>query len=323
MHHRKKARKGAAQGTAEHDFEQLAVGNAAILLSTIFWGVNYPFTKALIPAWMSAGDLAFARVAGGCLLFWLASLFTKWQTITAGDMKRLFVGGAVGLFGCIYLFVVALKYGSPIDISIIMTLPPAYVILMEVLFRGRRPNILEYSGVVISFVGAAIVIMGGHHGDVEGSDFLLGDFIAALSALCFAIYLVVLSGPTARYRPLILLRWVFLFGTLPGLFLLPGFLKMPLLEADAVVPWLELGFIVFCPTFLSYLLVQPAQKDLGAMLVSLYQYLTPVVAAITAILMGLDRLCLVQVLAMLVIIAGMVMTNIGKKLLERQKRAAA
>ena len=46
---------------------------------------------------------------------------------------------------------------------------------------------------------------------------------------------------------------------------------------------------------------------------SLYQYLLPAFATISAVLMGLDKLKWIQVLAMAIIIAGMVLTNIGKR----------
>ena len=52
---------------------------------------------------------------------------------------------------------------------------------------------------------------------------------------------------------------------------------------------------------------------IGSELVSLYQYLLPVFFFFSAVLMGLDTLRWAQVAAMAVIIAGMVLTNIGKR----------
>lgn len=74
-----------------------------------------------------------------------------------------------------------------------------------------------------------------------------------------------------------------------------------------------LAFVVLCPTFLAYLLVNPAIKLIGSELVSIYQYLVPVVAAIASVAMHLASLHVVQVLAMVVIIAGMVLTNAARR----------
>ena len=298
--------------------EKAVLGNLCIMLATIFWGVNYPFTKALIPEWMSANAISCVRLVGGCCLFWLASLFIKTEKLDRESLKKAAIGGAIGLFGCIFLFVLSLDYGSAIDIAIIMTLPPVFVILMEVFFMGRRPSIWVYVGVILSFGGAATVILAGGGGG-GGSDYLLGDALAIMASFCFAIYLLTLAKPTRIYNPVSLLRWVFFFAALPALFLSPDLFRSPIIHSDKLEPWLWIGFILFCPTFISYLLTQPAIRDIGAMPVSLYQYLTPVVAAIAAMIMGVEKPAWHQAIAMAIIVAGMIMTNMGHDRREAKK----
>ncbi len=288
------------------------LGNVCILLSALFWGVNVSFTKALIPQWMSSDGISAVRLIGGCALFWLASMFVKCDRIQRQDWLKLVLGGVIGLFGFIYIFVMSLRYGNPIDISIIMTLPPVFVVLMEVIFMKRRPSWLEYAGLAVSFAGAAVVILGARsaHG---GSDNMLGNLLALASTACFAFYLVILEKPSHTYKPVNMLRWVFLFAAIPALMLVPGMQREGIVHAHEAAPWLEIGFILLCPTFLAYFLVQPAIKYIGSELVSIYQYLVPVFASISAVIMGLDRLRWIQVAAMVIIVGGMVLTNIGKK----------
>lgn len=295
------------------DTGRFLFGNGCMLLATIFWGVNVPVTKALIPAWMTADGISAVRLVGGCALFWLVSIFLKTQPIEKGDWGRIAAGGVIGLFSFIFLFITSLKYGSAIDISIIMALPPMFVILLEVIFKHARPAALEYAGVLVSFIGAVIVILagGGNHGGA--TNYIAGDLLAVLSAFCYALYLMILEKPSHKYKPLSLLRWVFLFAAIPGLFLLPGMQNMPIAHTDQFVPWLEIGFILFCPTFFAYFLVQPGIKNIGSELASLYQYLLPVVAAIASVLMGLEQIRATQVAAMGLIVAGMVLTNLGKR----------
>lgn len=284
-----------------------------MLLAVIFWGINIPVTKALIPEWMTADGIAAVRLVGGCILFWLTSIFIDCEKIDRHDFIRIIPGGMVGLFAFIYLFIVSLRYGSAIDISIIMTLPPIFVILMGVLFEHQRPSLVEYIGVGVSFVGAAVVILGGAKATAQAPAPLFGNILAILSSICFAFYLVILEKPSHKYRPLSLLRWVYLFAALPALCLLPGMQDMPIVHSDKLVPWLEILFILFCPTFLAYFLVQPAERNIGSELASLYQYMIPVVAAITAVIMGVGKVTWIQVIAMCVIVAGMVLTTRGKR----------
>ncbi|MCH5239909.1 MAG: EamA family transporter [Muribaculaceae bacterium] len=298
------------------------IGNLCILIAVIFWGVNVSVTKALIPDWMTAYGIIIVRLVGGAILMWLTSLFIKCSKIEKDDWLKLILGGAIGLFLFIFLFILSLKYGNPIDISIIMTLPPIFVILMGVIFLKQRPNWMEYVGVVISFIGAAIVILGGdvdhghtheaaRHYTAKGN--IIGDILAIVSTICYAFYLVILEGPTKKYKPITMLRWVFLFSAIPALVLIPFSIHQPIFHTSKAVPWIEIAFILFCVTFIAYFLVEPAIKYIGSELVSIYQYLLPVFATISAVLMGLAKLHWLQVLAMGIIVVGMIFTNIGKK----------
>ena len=290
----------------------LIIGHVCMLFAALFWGLNVSVTKALIPAEMTADSITAVRLIGGAVLFWLASAFVKCDSIEREDWLKIVLGGFIGLFGFIYLFITSLKYGDPIDISIIMTLPPIFVILIGIIFLKSRPGWMEYVGVIISFGGAIIVILGGGHGE-NGSDNLLGDLLAVASTLCYAFYLVILEKPTKKYSPVSMLRWVFLFAAIPAVFLVPGMEHLPILHTHKAIPWVEIGFILLCPTFIAYFLVQPAIKRIGSELVSIYQYLLPVFATISAVLMKLSTLRWIQVIAMVVIVIGMLFTTFGKR----------
>lgn len=287
-----------------------------MLVAAIFWGLNVSVTKALyVPEqWMTPHSIVVVRLVGGAILFWLASAFIKCESIQREDWLKVVLGGFVGLFGFIFLFIQSLEYGSAIDISIIMTLPPIFVILIGVIFLKRRPGWMEYVGVAVSFVGAAIVILGGAgHETKHSSDPILGDCLAIASTICYAFYLTILEGPTKKYKPVALLRWIFLFSAIPALFLLKDFDKLLIFHHAPALPWIYIAFILIGPTFIAYFLVQPAMKRIGSELVSIYQYLLPVFATISAIFMIGEKLRWIQVIAMVVIVIGMLFTTFGKR----------
>lgn len=294
----------------------LLIGNLCMLVAAILWGLNVSVTKALyVPeVWMTPHSIVVVRLVGGAILFWLASCFIKCESIQREDWLKVVLGGFVGLFGFIFLFIQSLEFGSAIDISIIMTLPPIFVILIGVIFLKRRPGWMEYTGIIVSFVGAAIVILGGAGHETKASrDPVLGDILAICSTVCYAFYLTILEGPTKKYKPVALLRWIFLFSAIPALFLLKDFGKLPLFHHAPALPWIYICFILIGPTFIAYFLVQPAMKRIGSELVSIYQYLLPVFATVSAIFMIHEKLRWIQVVAMGVIVAGMCFTTFGKR----------
>lgn len=299
---------------------QLLIGNACIFVATLFFGINIPVVKLLIPKWMTAVDVTLWRIIGGCVLMWLVSLFVKTQRIEKSDWVKIILGGALGLFSFLYLFNLSLRYANPIDVSIILTLPPMFVIVIGILFLHDRPSWVEYLGVVISFAGAFLVIIASG-GGTRGSNELLGTLLALASTLCYAFYLVILQKPSKTYKPVSLLRWVFLFASIPAVCFMGQMVKAPVWHTSAAEPWLLVAFIIVCPSFLSYFLLTPAIKLIGSELVSLYQYLVPVIATVASVWIGIATLHWVQVIAMVVIVAGMVLTDVGKR--RRVKRQAA
>ena len=303
--------------TTDKDGSML-VGHLCMLFAAIFWGLNVSVTKALYDPfpWMTPHSIVIVRLVGGTILFWIASAFVKCESIEREDWLKVVLGGVVGLFGFIFLFIQSLEFGSAIDISIIMTLPPIFVILIGVIFLKRRPGWMEYVGVAVSFIGAAIVILGGagHNHSEHSAHPVLGDFLAIASTICYAFYLTILEGPTKKYKPVALLRWVFLFSAIPALFLLKDFDRLPIfIDHAPALPWIYIAFILVGPTFIAYFLVQPAEKRIGSELVSIYQYLLPVLATISAIFMIHEKLHWIQVLAMVVIVIGMLFTTFGKR----------
>ena len=289
-------------------------GNLLILISTIFFGINLPAIKFLIPDWMSGMDVAAMRIAGGALFFWIASLFVKTPKIERNDWKYILLGGFVGLFAFLFLFCVSLRYASPIDVSIIMTTPPLMVILYGVFFQKRPISVVGLLGAFISLGGAAFVILAQTHSNpAVASNPIKGDLIAVASAVCYAFYLIVIEQPSKKYSSIGLMRWLFLFAAIAAI---PLYFAMPhagIFHHQAEFkPIFWAAFVVVGPTFIAYLLIPPAIRAVGSKIVSLYQYLIPVGAIIASSLMGIEQMKWTQPVAVAIIIIGMIMTERSK-----------
>lgn len=296
-------------------------GNMFILIATIFFGINLPAQKILIPEWLSAIDMVVARLAGATLLIWITSRFIKCKPIEKGDRGVVFLCGAVFLFLFLYLFALSLRYGSAIDISIIMVLPAMFVVLINALFFHHKVSALEIAGLLISFAGAVVVILsqGGHAG-AHSPNPLLGDILALCSALCYALYLIFSGKVSGKYKPITLMRWVFLAAMLPAVFFIPGLFRSPLFHSGTAEAWGYTAFVVILATYAAYVLIPPAIRLIGSELVGIYQYLVPVIAIVCCLVLRLERLHWDQPVAIAIIIVGVWMTNRAKARLTRNIR---
>ena len=139
-----------------HDFLK---GHSLMVISTIFFGLNFIVLKYLMPRWMTGFDATFFRIVGGMLLFWFSSIFIKRVAIDKSDRKMVFLGGLFGLFPFVFFFNMALQYSSIIDVSIIMTTPPVLVVLISMVIDKAKVSLLIALRLFVCIAGSLFLLM--------------------------------------------------------------------------------------------------------------------------------------------------------------------
>ncbi len=284
-------------------------GNILSLSAAICWGLNEPANKAIIPDWISASGVALGRIFGATIFIWIISLFIKKEKIQHGDWKLLWAS-ALMMLGFVYVFSLAFNTASPIDIAIILTFQPILVVVINAIFKHEHVSLLEVVGMIIALGGALLVILGGGSFD---SGRLIGDLFAVVCAVTYAIYLVIIEGPSQRYGTVSLMKWVFLFTAIlasPLVFTVSP--DMPIFTHGKAMPWLLLGFIILFPTVYCYLVTPPAIKLVGSEVLAFYQYLVPVITTVVAIATKMDTFHWYQPVSFVIIVAGVILVNYAK-----------
>ncbi len=292
-------------------------GNILALTTALCWGLNEPANKILIPTWVSASGVAISRIFGAAIVVWIISLFVKKQPIRHSDWKLLWAS-ALMMLGFVYVFSMAFNTASPIDIAIILTFQPMLVTSINAIFKHEHVSGLEILGMLIALGGALMVILAG--GQVDGGR-LIGDIYAFVCALSYSAYLVIIEGPSKRYGTVNLMKWIFLFTAVlasPLIFTLPH--DMAIVTHFEWRPLLWLLFIILFPTVYCYIVTPPAIRMIGSELLSVYQYLVPVITTIVSIVMKLDSFHWYQPVSFIIIVGGVVLANYAKA---RQNKAIA
>ena len=122
------------------------------------------------------------------------------------------------------LFFLGLNLTFPIHASLIMMSTPLLITIISLFVLKERMSLQKALGLALGIGGATLLMSAGKEITVTGNS-ALGDLLVFLNAASYAIYLVIIKPLMVRYRPIIVIRWVFLFGflfTLP--FSLPQFL---------------------------------------------------------------------------------------------------
>ncbi len=248
------------------------------------------------------------------ILFWLSWFGGKKfrATIARKDWITLILGGLFGVALNQMLFFMGLNLTYPIHASLIMMSTPLLITVIAMFVLRERIKMEKAIGLVMGIAGALLLMSAGKEITITGSS-AIGDLYVFLNAASYAIYLVMIKPLMQRYRPIIVIRWVFLFGFL---FVFPfGFPQFKEISWQAFewTDYLSVAFIVVCVTFFTYLWNIYALRHLSPSTAGAYIYLQPIFAAIISVIVIGEQLTWIKILATILIFAGVYLVNFGLK----------
>lgn len=278
-------------------------GHAAMASAGILWGVMSPVCKWVIcDAQISAATLAVLRIWGAAALFWLAALVSPKERLRRGDGKKMMLAALCGVLLNQGAFTFGVGLTSPSDAALVTTTLPVFTLLLSFLFLKERISVGKMIGVLASTAGAAILIVsnasGSSHGNVWGDLLCMG---AQMSAAC---YFVFFRRQIARYSPITMMKWMFLYAAVySSPFAAYDLSQSPLAETS-LQAWGGIAYVIAVATFVCYILMPIAQRFLRPTVVSMYNYLQPIVATSLAIVWGMDRLSWTKFFSVALIFGG-------------------
>jgi drug/metabolite transporter (DMT)-like permease len=283
----------------------------AILVGNLIWGINNPITKSLISGSISPYTLAFFRLAGACLLFWTASLFTTKEKVKKSDMILLFFASIFGLVVNQLLNTVGLSMTSPIDASIIVATLPIVTMILAAIILKEPITVMKVMGVLVGACGAVLLISS-NHPTTSGESNLWGNLIVFSAAIAFGLYLTLFKAVISRYSATTCMKWMFLFATVISFpFSISGVISTNY-GAMTLNVYLEIGFVVVGATYIGYTFIQIAQRHLRPTTLSMYNYLQPIVASLVAVQMGIASFGLEKAVAAILVFAGVYIVTQSK-----------
>lgn len=298
-------------------------GHVALLAANIIWGLNAPIGKEAL-AVVSATAVTAYRMLGACFAFWILSLFLPHEHVTRRDKVMLLFAA---LFGIVFnqgMFIYGLSLTSPVDASIITSMPPIITMILSAIFLREPITWKKVIGTVLGVSGALILIFGNSssHGGVSSGN-ALGDLLCLLAQVSFCIYLTLFKGLISRYSPVTVSKWLFLYASI--CFLPVSYheiLAVDYLSLPFSIYW-RLAFVVFGATFLSYLFMTTGQHLLRPTIISMYNYAQPVVATIVSVALGLSVFSFSIGVAVLLIFSGVYFVTQSKSRAQLDAELAA
>ncbi len=252
-----------------------SIGFGAVLL----WALLALFTVGSAPVPPLLLNAMTFALGGAVGVVWI-SVSGSWRQLLKVPVG-VYLFGTAGLFGYHLLYFSALRLAPPAEASLIAYLWPLFIVLMSGLLPGERLTLGHVIGALMSFAGAALIVMRSASG--FDSAHTTGLILAFAAALTWATYSVVSRR----------------FGTVPTASVTVFCLVTALLSAIAhslvepniwptdALGWTSCVALGLGPVGLAFYIWDIGVKQGDIQLLGVSAYAAPLVSTLILILVGL------------------------------------
>lgn len=308
------------------DNKKPLVAHISMFAACAFWGLMAPIGKQAMTHGIEGTDLVTFRVIGGMILFWITSFFTPKEHVPKRDIL-LFIGAAVfGLICNQCCYTIGLSLTSPVNASIVTTSMPIFAMILSFFILKEPLTAQKALGVLIGCCGAVILIMTSAAALTSKVGDIRGDLLCLSAQFSFALYLSLFNKLIRRYSVITVNKWMFLWASV---ILTPFTFGHVAAIGWSEVPastWWEAAYVVVFGTYIGYILTMIGQKTLRPTVVSIYNYVQPIVSVTVSVLTGIGVFRWSQGIAVILVFTGVWLVTKSKSrsdMLRRQGDAAA
>lgn len=280
-----------------------------MFMACAFWGLMAPLGKDAMTHGIDGIHMVTFRVVGGAILFWLTSLFVRREHVPQKDILRFAAAGFFGIVTNQCLYTIGLSITSPINASIVTTSMPIFAMILAAVILKEPITGKKAIGVLMGCSGALILILTSATAVSDKVGDIRGDILALGAQFSFALYLSLFNPLIKKYTVFTTNKWMFLWA---AVFILPfSFTHVMEIQWGAVPQrtWWETTFVVFFGTYVGYIFTMVGQRTLRPTVVSVYNYVQPIVSVLGSIVIGIAILQLSQILAVVLVFCGVTLVT--------------
>ena len=185
----------------------LALATTLLLWASAFAGIRYGVREYDPLGLAFARNVVTAVTLLGIGIIWKREIFAR---LSAGDWLRLALAGVVGIAlyqGTLVSGELSVDAGTA---SLIINTSPIFVALFALLALREHPGLRGWVGVVMGFVGAAILVSARH----TGTHVDAGALLVLVAAIAQSTSFVIQKPLLAKLGPFAVTTWVGVFGAL-------------------------------------------------------------------------------------------------------------
>ena len=294
----------------KNGISSLSIIDILLVFVVVIWGVNFTLVKIAL---LEMNPLAF-----NCLRAIIASVFLIILSLLKKNSRpnrRMFLQLlAIGLIGNgIYqvLFILGISRTAAGVTALILAATPIFVMIIDSSLQVEKVGHQEWIGVILSFVGIALMIHIESLSSV-GNTALAGDLFIVAGTVCWASYIAMSRPVLSSISPLQFVTYTVILGS--PIVILASLPVLQSLDFYTITweNWVIVGYSAIFSIAVAYVLWYSSVQRIGTARTAIYQNLVPLIAVVVAWQILGEQLLARQFFGGVLIFLGVYLTRFSK-----------
>ena len=281
-----------------------------LFLTAVFWGGTFIagriVAKDVEP--FSAAFLRFA-IASVFLLFITRQVEGKLPKIKRRQIIPVILLGMTGVFAYNVFFFKGLKIIEAGRASLIIANNPIFITLLASYFFNEKLRPIKVAGIIISVIGAIIVISRGNLIEILNGNVGWGEFYIFCCVLTWVAYSLIGKAIMTDMSPLVSVSYSAIVGAIALFF--PAYFEGIVMDMGnySAAQWLAIFYLGFFGTVLGFVWYYQGIKIIGPMKASQFINFVPISAVLLAFFILGEPITLSLLVGAIFVISGVYLTN--------------
>ena len=277
-------------------------------LATIFWGIQPLCIKILIANWTPVSLTCLRYLFISMILFFIMYLRHEKKFIPPKNcIIPLLLMGLTGIAINNVSQFTGLKYSTITNCTLIAATGPAVTALLSAIFIRERLKLLQWIGIVISFVGVIFLITKGSWEILTNFKFNPGDILFFTCQIVWAAYSIIGLRVMKHLSAIAVTAWSGLLGSIEVALFALFTNQLGYVNLD-ISGWSSFAFVVLCGGVGSMLFWNIGVKNAGPSMAAIFSNLTPIFGMLCGAVFLSEEIGFMQISGALAIFIGVYIT---------------
>jgi len=276
-----------------------------LIAMSIVWGLNFTAIKGAVSEFQ---PLTFNTIRFGISsLFLLGLLWLRERSIGVHrkDLARFVLLAIIGNTAYQMFFINGIALTTATNSALILATTPIFIILFGALLNVEKVTSRIVQGVILSFIGVVMIVLGTGNSLTFSNQSLLGDLLIVANPICWSIYTVLSKPMLKEYSPLKLAAVTMAIGAVPLVLVGIPSLGTQNWAEISTSSWVGLGFSAFLAIGLGYVIWYTGVSRIGSAKTSLYDNLVTVFAVASAWIILSESMTWIQILGAVLVFGSL------------------